>query len=53
MHKKVWIAAGTTGLSLLLWGGCMGNNSILPKCGGADDWSEVVTRQEKRCRRGG
>lgn len=46
MHKKVWTATGTTGLSLLLWGCCMGNDSILPECGGLSDYSDTKERKE-------
>lgn len=44
--QKVWTAAGTTGLSLLLWGACMGNDSILPECGGLSDYSDTKERKE-------
>ena len=28
-------------MSLLLWGYCMGNDSILPECGGLSDYSDT------------
>lgn len=33
-------------MSLLLWGGCMGNDSILPECGGLADYSDTKERKE-------
>lgn len=33
-------------MSLLLWGACMGNNSILPECGGLSDYSDTKERKE-------
>lgn len=33
-------------MSLLLWGGCMGNDSILPECGGLSDYSDTRERKE-------
>lgn len=33
-------------MSLLLWGGCMGNDSILPECGGLSDYSDTKEGKE-------
>lgn len=33
-------------MSLLLWGCCMGNDSILPECGGLSDYSDTKERKE-------
>lgn len=33
-------------MSLLLWGACMGNDSILPECGGLSDYSDTKERKE-------